>query len=1557
MAELYFKVKADYDEVLRLQYEISVLQDKIRNFDTSLGKVDVSKWESQLAAAKERMNELVEVAAAAATKLQGLDKVNFDLASPQEKLVAFNETVMAFCNNIDQYFEKIQSRLNEFRDLLSGGQSIAEGINVNEENVRMLDDMKRQNEELTAQIQKQSEELNKQREIYQQLADAVKNNTQLPQIQGGGHSAQEIRNAKKEYDELSNKIIANLDHIEKLEEKEKNITTELERQKNQAEQAGGAIPNDKTIALEKELERVRVQIEGSKNGVEGMKQKQAELSEVANSTAESHVRMRTQIMNAREELIKMVQAGQAGTPMFQQMAERAGGLRRSMMLANAAMQYYADPIRHFSAMKQAMTGLAGAASLVTGVFGLFNSKSEDMVRIQTRIQSLLGIIIGLERVYGAVKKTSTLYQALSELRAKAEARARALNIAAIQGETAATKGATIAQAAFNAVAKMNPYVLLATGAAALIGGLVALSKHLDANAEKEKKLAEEAKARAEAEKKFQEDLASIVAENAGKQLGSYERLRRKWNELGKDLKAKKQFIEENKDAFHELGWAVDSVSDAETFFVSKTQNVVAAIMARARAAAYEQMIMNEIQEEIKRQDLIRQNATYVRYSDVDKYANSLKLTKTDDGRYGIRKFENGRFVDTYYTRAQLLEKMNKQNTDRNNKAIEERDKKLQESWEASEKRQKKYAEQAAYYGEQAVKEQKALGIKTYTEPEKKDKKVTKKTNQKNTQADLEKAVEISEDLLRKLVDMEHEAEQARINTMKDGTEKRRAQAELDYKKELEQITRFGVDKKNEYVSQAAAEAKARGKKFDTKKFMESDKQYLKYVETIDKVVEGRRIAAYNKLAKFDEDLAKKQRTDMREWLKQYGDYAQRRQAIIEEYNEKIANAETEGERKMLQSQREETLQALSFEALKEELDWENMFNRLEYLSIQTLSRLKERLRDALDAKDITAENAKVISEKLQEIEKQLYLARNPILQLFNGSAVDAYINNRVRKSNEATARANANAAANEAIDSLYNYQAIQRRVQNELRGRNVFLEESDVTTENLKAFNDESEEFAKWLKELEDAENAVTDATSKNAKAQKILNDILGTSLSEKMNEIAAYADLINTNIQSGVNLIDNLNLSDTDFGQRYAQFAEGVGYVNSSFQKFAKLDVVGGLSDLIGGFGTLGDAFGLTGDSDRTLAKDIERLTLANQNLQRAIEGLTKEMSDAQTSDIKEIYQQQKEYLNESMKNVQAIMQRVADNYKSGFRGEHSGDYYINNRISSSQWARITSITGESVRNANDFFDLTSKQMSEIATKAPDIWTAIQDAAKEGYRDASEYMDEFIGYWEQLEELEDNYLEQLTGLSFDSLESSFASTLKDMDSDAQDFSNAFQDYMVSAIMDAYVNDAFENRLKDWRKKFAEYMATDGTINAAEQADLQNEWNKMAAEALAYRDNLRRSMGWQTESQRQASSGGYTTMSEDTGQELNGRFTAIQIATEAIRSNLEQMSFAGVNNLLTEMQTNAGVQTSIATQTQDILARSLLEIQFIRENTESVVRPIIEMNEKLTTISDKVRNI
>ena len=433
-----------------------------------------------------------------------------------------------------------------------------------------------------------------------------------------------------------------------------------------------------------ELEKCEAELEKQKQDYNELAKLQENYKQQIVDASGHQARMRTRIMQAREDLMKMIADGKAGTPEFHKLAEEAGDMRRQMQLANAAMEYYANPTRHLAALKTGLQGVAGAASLVTGVMGVFNANSEKMAAIQTKIQSYLGIIVGLETTYATVKKTSNLMQAVGEVQAWAMAKAKAAEVVATEAGVVATGKATVAQALFNTVAKMNPYLLLATGigaAVVAIYGLVkafgseteaaitaeeAIKKHNESMKDSDRELTiqvenmltsyrilqsawrnlgndMDSKNRfIENNKHAFEDLGlsiksvgdaeyalrkenefcvdsivgkaeELIAENkkwrdsvantASSQMIEYAKLQRKWNELGNDMKAKQKFVEDNKTAFNNLGFAVCSVTEAENVLVQNTEAVVASIMARAKAAAYydrmKEMMANSIVEQEK----------------------------------------------------------------------------------------------------------------------------------------------------------------------------------------------------------------------------------------------------------------------------------------------------------------------------------------------------------------------------------------------------------------------------------------------------------------------------------------------------------------------------------------------------------------------------------------------------------------------------------------------------------------------------------------------------------------------------------------------------------------------------------------------------------------------------------------------------------------------------------------------------------------------------------------------------------------------------------------------
>ena len=167
---------------------------------------------------------------------------------------------------------------------------------------------------------------------------------------------------------------------------------------------------------------------------------------------------------------------------------------------------------------------------------------------------------------------------------------------------------------------------------------------------------------------------------------------------------------------------------------------------------------------------------------------------------------------------------------------------------------------------------------------------------------------------KEAVDLENQVEQARINAMADGGEKILAQRELDNKKELQAIDRA----KEEYIQKeiqrqkeifeatedlkAKKNPKYKKRSFDSSSISVDTSSFDILKENTDK-------------RQVQEDL-NAQREAMNAYLAEYGTYMQKRQAVIEQYQDKINKATTKGEKLSLGNQRDSILSGIDEQANK-----------------------------------------------------------------------------------------------------------------------------------------------------------------------------------------------------------------------------------------------------------------------------------------------------------------------------------------------------------------------------------------------------------------------------------------------------------------------------------------------------------------------------------------------------------------------------------------------------------------------------------------------------------------
>ena len=246
---------------------------------------------------------------------------------------------------------------------------------------------------------------------------------------------------------------------------------------------------------------------------------------------------------------------------------------------------------------------------------------------------------------------------------------------------------------------------------------------------------------------------------------------------------------------------------------------------------------------------------------------------------------------------------------------------------------------------------------------------------------------------------------------------------------------------------------------------------------------------------------------------------------------------------------------------------------------------------------------------------------------------------------------------------------------------------------------------------------------------------------------------------------------------------------------------------------------------------------------------------------------------------------------------GSHSIGIRQKDAMSQSGWdelkkaAREIGFSYEKVKEGRmtGLFDLTAQQLEDLQAKAPTFWAQLDEEARG-------YLENIIACQDEIETMKDQLNEATTGVSFDSFYDNFVSTLTDMNSDSQDFADDFGNYLKNAIMRNIVANKYKGQIESLYQSWANMSDSDKNgvfdLTSEETAELQAAQKALADAMLAERDALADTFGWLSGDsyKQEASKGAFTAMSQETGNELNGRFTAFQISNEAISANTKQIA-------------------------------------------------------------------
>lgn len=710
-------------------------------------------------------------------------------------------------------------------------------------------------------------------------------------------------------------------------------------------------------------------------------------------------------------------------------------------------------------------------------------------------------------------------------------------------------------------------------------------------------------------------------------------------------------------------------------------------------------------------------------------------------------------------------------------------------------------------------------------------------------------------------------------------------------------------------------------------------------------------------AKIREESDKQRSQAMIDYLKEWGDIAQQREAIAKEYGRRIAEAQTEGERLALAAEQRKAERDLLRN--KEMTDHSWAFGEVDNHSLEYL----ERMRRALGRISLDADNYKEVTQQIDSVEAAILDKKNEWRKLM-GLNIEALDEQKRLEDEAARAADRVREIEAQRANALERVTNAKSKLKDYLADVDIEVRPEDITTGNAESILGKLDPKSKQYKDL-------TNLFGDLASSEEHLNEVTGM-LGEAQNDAASAADAagssiaktvaiidkvvhgINENVQSANELFEQMNLGETAFGKGFAAFAESSQYATEAWESLKSGNFMGVVNGVYGSLRTLGNALGFLGiggmgESDRNLEKDMENLTASNEALQDAIERLSDDLTEGAVADAAETYRNILSMLRDSERNTQEQLQRSGAAYSNGFLGvggRRSSNARINESITADEWERVSKYAGASVTSAAAFWNLTSKQMSEVAKYAPDVYARIKAYADDGFADASQYMDDYIGYWEQLEEATDAYNEKLTSASFDSIVDDFANALMDMDKSASDFAEDFEEMMRKAVINSLVSNEFAEPLKIWYKHFSEAME-DSSLSDTEQRKLRDEWKGITELGIQRRDALRDTLNWGSTGEGSGAYKAASSFSQEQGDELNGRLTAIQLGQERQTAAIAE----AVNQLrsLSVVMTDGGTLGEI--RNLMLIGNSHLE------DIARYTRITAEYSDRLEEIANKIKTL
>jgi predicted nucleic acid-binding Zn-ribbon protein len=632
------------------------------------------------------------------------------------------------------------------------------------------------------------------------------------------------------------------------------------------------------------------------------------------------------------------------------------------------------------------------------------------------------------------------------------------------------------------------------------------------------------------------------------------------------------------------------------------------------------------------------------------------------------------------------------------------------------------------------------------------------------------------------------------------------------------------------------------------------------------------------------------------------------------------------------------------DALKNAKIAQEEYTKTETLLIPRIKVLQEQIENAKKSGNVAEQTR--LQEELNKVQGQLAESGKKIVTA----------NTKVRTSGQKLAQTTQNVT--QPISAIHEF--LSTSGLSDLASLWDSFDQLKGGIDGLKAL-DEAKNAADGLKDMGKAAADADAAAAAGKKAGDALSEglskagLIGQIVSAILKILDVLKDGIGTLISSLIDTVLNAvngilkNILSGDFiTQIGGSLVSGIGNILNTIS--------------FGGFNSL---FGVGGNA-KEVNRTIDKLTDRNEILTDAIDKLRDSID--KNSGIKAVEDAKKaeNLQKEKEQNLKSIMEA-----QMGYHGSHHSFNAYFRGFSQEQIKKVSEAIGRQWNgNLND---LQSADEAAAILQNPDMVEAIKNTGKGGYGGrVLEKLKDYAAEAGTLEEIADDLAESLTQISFDSLKSEFIDTLMDMNSSAQDFSDNFSKMLMQAVLKAKVDDLLGNDMQAFCDEWAERAeANGGKLSKTDITALKGKYDEMVQEGLKIRDEVAEITGYKQSYEQSASSGSFESMSQDTGDELNGRFTAVQIATEGtyeetklINTKLDAIAArdgGAEGSLLTAsvntIMGNVGNIWLAVDEGRTILAQSLMYLQSIDERQERWHKPMLQAFNDIHELKDKMSRL